>query len=109
MKFKLIKNKYELSKYFEIRKKIIDFYNPKNNKDFIYIDNLSHIYINMKFMGCKYNVKTEKIINNIIAKMNSKYRNDKNNNKIKNNKNNKKDKLINKVKSKHVKVLKHKK
>ena len=95
MKFKLIKNKYELSKYFEIRKKIIDFYNPKNKKDFIYIDNLSHIYINMKFMICKYNVKIEKIINNIIAKMNNK-------------KNNNKDKL-NKVKSNHVKVLKHKK
>ena len=96
MKFKLIKNKYELNKYFEIRKKIIDFYNPKNKKDFIYIDNLSHIYINMKFMDCKYNVKTEKIINNIVEKMNNK-------------KNNKKDKLNNKVKSNHVKVLKHKK
>jgi len=72
MKFNLIKNKYELNKHFEIRKKIIDFYDPKNNQDFIYINNLSHIYINIKFLNCTYNSKTEKIINNFLEKLNKK-------------------------------------
>jgi len=72
MKFNLIKNKYELNKHFEIRKKIIDFYDPKNNQDFIYINNLSHIYINMKFLNCTYNSKTEKIVNNLLEKLNKK-------------------------------------
>ena len=72
MKFNLVKNKYELNKHFEIRKKIIEFYNPKNNQDFIYINNLSHIYINMKFLNCKYNSKTEKIVNNLLQKFNKK-------------------------------------
>lgn len=70
MKFNLMKNKYELNKYFEIRKKIIEFYNPKNNQDFIYINNLSHIYINMKFLNCTYNSKIEKIVNNLAEKVN---------------------------------------
>ena len=80
MKFNLMKNKYELNKHFEIRKKIIDFYDPKNNQDFIYINNLSHIYINMKFLNCTYNSKTEKIVNNLLENFN------KNNKKINNKK-----------------------
>jgi hypothetical protein len=99
MKFNVLKNKYELNKYFEIRKKIIDFYNPKNKKDFIYINNLSHIYINIKFNYCKYNIKTEKIINNIVSQMN---------NTIKKNKiieNNSFSKLNNKVKTNKVKKV----
>jgi len=84
MKFNLIKNKYELNKHFEIRKKIIDFYDPKNNQDFIYINNLSHIYINMKFLNCTYNSKTEKIVNNLLEKVN---KNKKVNSKVNSNKN----------------------
>ena len=84
MKFNLIKNKYELNKHFEIRKKIIDFYDPKNNQDFIYINNLSHIYINMKFLNCTYNSKTEKIVNNLLEKLN---KNKKVNSKVNSNKN----------------------
>ena len=88
MKFNLIKNKYELNKHFEIRKKIIDFYDPKNNQDFIYINNLSHIYINMKFLNCTYNSKTEKIINNFLEKLNKKINKNSNKNiNIKNSKN----------------------
>jgi hypothetical protein len=88
MKFNLIKNKYELNKHFEIRKKIIDFYDPKNNQDFIYINNLSHIYINMKFLNCTYNSKTEKIVNNLLEKLNKKINKNSNKNiNIKNSKN----------------------
>ena len=88
MKFNLIKNKYELNKHFEIRKKIIDFYDPKNNQDFIYINNLSHIYINIKFLNCTYNSKTEKIINNFLEKLNKKINKNSNKNiNIKNSKN----------------------
>ena len=95
MKFNLIKNKYELNKHFEIRKKIIEFYNPKNNQDFIYINNLSHIYINMKFLNCKYNSKIEKIVNNLTEKVNKNKIKIKNSNKV-NNKINTKVKNINK-------------
>lgn len=69
MKLNIQKNKYESNNYFELRKKFIQITNPKTNKDLIYYDNLSKIFINMIFLKCRYNKKTEKNINNIVKKM----------------------------------------
>ena len=69
MKYNLEKNKYEPIHYFEIRKKIINSIDIKNNKDFKYYDNLSHIFINIISFKCRYNAKTEKIIFDIVKKI----------------------------------------
>ena len=69
MKYNLEKNKYEPIHYFEIRKKIINSIDIKNNKDFKYYDNLSHIFINIIFFKCRYNAKTENLIYEIIKNM----------------------------------------
>lgn len=76
MKFNIHKNNHELNNQYEIRKKIITYCNPKNKNDLIYFENLSHIFINIVFLKCTYNKKTELIIYNLIKKM-------KNNNLIK--------------------------
>ena len=66
------KNIYELKNHYDIRKKIITFLEPKNKKDLIYYENLSYIFINMIFLKNKYNKDTEKIIYDIIKKINNK-------------------------------------
>ena len=63
------KNKYELTYQYQIRQKIIQFLKPKTKKDRIYYENLSHIFINMVFLQCKYDKKTESLIESIILKM----------------------------------------
>ena len=69
MKFNIFQNKYEINNHFLIRKKIINFIKPKNEKEFIYYNNLSNIFINIVFFKCKYDKKTEKEIFEIIKKM----------------------------------------
>ena len=59
------KNKYELTYPYQIRQKIIQFLKPKTKKDRIYYENLSHIFINMVFLQCKYDKKTESLIESI--------------------------------------------
>ena len=43
MKYNISQNKYEINNHFSIRKKIINFVKPKNEKEFIYYNNLSNI------------------------------------------------------------------
>lgn len=69
MKYNISQNKYEINNHFSIRKKIINFVKPKNEKEFIYYNNLSNIFINIIFFKCKYNNKTEKKIFDIVKKM----------------------------------------
>ena len=68
---KLKKNKYELDEHFKIRKKFIDLLKPNNKKNFINVENLSFIFINMVFLKCKYQVNTEKNILDTIISSNS--------------------------------------
>ena len=69
MKFNIHKNDHELNNHYEIRKKIITYFNPKNKNDLIYFENLSHIFINLVFLKCNYNKKTELLIYNLIKNM----------------------------------------
>lgn len=69
MKFNIFQNKYEINNHFLIRKKIINFLKPKTNKDLIYYNNLSNIFINIIFFRCKYDKKTENKIFDIVKKM----------------------------------------
>ena len=76
-KIKIKKNTigYELKKYdyesdfiYQIRKRFIDFYKPKNEKDFKLYEMYSNILINMVFLKCKYSSKTENKIKNYVNK-----------------------------------------
>jgi hypothetical protein len=73
---KLKKNNYELDEYFKLRKKFIELFKTNNKKDFIYVENLSFIFINMVFLKCKYSNLTEKNI--LLTIQSSKSRNLKN-------------------------------
>lgn len=72
MNYNIQQDNYEIKKYFNIRKKIINYFKPKNNEDYIYYNNLSNIFINIIYLRCKYNKKTEKIIFEKINKTNNK-------------------------------------
>ena len=73
---KLKKNNYELDEYFKLRKKFIELFKTNNKKDFIYVENLSFIFINMVFLKCRYSNITEKNI--LLTIQSSKSRNLKN-------------------------------
>ena len=68
MKYIIKKNKDEIDLYYHIRKVFIDISNPKNKKDFDLITMYSHILINMLFLKCRYENKTEKKIKEFLEK-----------------------------------------
>ena len=59
---------YESDFIYNIRKRFIDFYKPKNEKEFKLYEMYSNILINMVFLKCKYSPKTEKKIKDYINK-----------------------------------------
>lgn len=67
----LKKNKYELIDQYKIRKKFIELSKPINKKEYVYLENLSFIFINMVFLKCRYQEETEKNIISIINSSNS--------------------------------------
>jgi hypothetical protein len=66
--YELKKHYYESEFIYQIRKRFIDFYKPKNEKDFKLYEMYSNILINMVFLKCKYIPKTEKKIKDYINK-----------------------------------------
>lgn len=66
MKYILKKNKNEILLYYNIRKLFIDITNPKTEKKFKLYEMYSNILINIIFLKCRYEKKTEKIIINFI-------------------------------------------
>lgn len=66
------KDKYELLYHYEIRKKFINFLQPKSKKELLYHENLSNILINIIFLKCKYDMNTHKLIFEILKKINDK-------------------------------------
>ena len=61
-KFSIQKKENEIFLYYELRKKFIDSFKPKNIKEFKLLEMYSNIFINMVFLKCRYNTKTEKKI-----------------------------------------------
>ena len=66
------KDKYEIKNYYNIRTKFVNFLQPKSKKELIYYENLSNILINIIFFKCKYNNDTQKLIFDIVKKINDK-------------------------------------
>ena len=71
------KNKYvnhiekkedEIELYYEIRKIFIDTQKPKTLKQFKLANMYSNVLINMLFLQCKYQTKTEKRIKDFLSK-----------------------------------------
>ena len=59
MKYIISKNNYELEFYYQIRKKYIEYCQPKNKKELIYYTNFSNILINIYFLGNGYSKTTQ--------------------------------------------------
>ena len=66
------KNEYEIKNYYELRKKFVNFLQPKSKIELIYHENLSHILINIVYLKCKYNDETQNLILDILKKINDK-------------------------------------
>lgn len=64
----LEKNENEINLYFNIRKKFIETLKPKNIKEFKLFEMYSNVLINMIFLKCHYQEKTEKKIKDFIKK-----------------------------------------
>jgi hypothetical protein len=64
--YKVIKKDYELNAHFYLRKTFIDFFKPKTSKQFDILDMYSHIFINILYLKCRYQKKTEKKIMEFI-------------------------------------------
>ena len=56
----------EIYLYFNIRKLFIDLLRPENTKKLKLLEMYSHIFINMIFLKCRYQDKTEKIIEDFL-------------------------------------------
>jgi hypothetical protein len=58
----------EVNLYFNIRKLFIELLQPKNNKEYKLYEAYSHIFINIVFLKCRYNKKTEDFIKKFLKK-----------------------------------------
>lgn len=66
--YDLEKNENEINLYFTIRKIFIQTLKPKNLKEFKLYEMYSNILINILFLKCHYQTKTEKKIKDFINK-----------------------------------------
>ena len=57
---------YELDQSFEMRKLFISKFNPKSLQDFIEAKRLALIWVNFKFIGCKYPIDVMETIRQIL-------------------------------------------
>ena len=55
-----------------MRKKFIEYLNPKNKKQLLLYSNYSNILINIIFLGNKYEIDKMKIIKDILISKNNK-------------------------------------
>jgi len=69
MKNKTLK-KYEneIDLYYNVRKLFIELLKPKNLKETKLYEAYSHIFINIIFLKCRYEEKTEKFIKDFLKK-----------------------------------------
>tara|TARA_B100001175_G_C19464124_1_gene618127 strand:+ start:411 stop:656 length:246 start_codon:yes stop_codon:yes gene_type:complete len=70
--YKIKKNTNELEENYKIRKKFIEYLNPKNKKELILYTNYSNILINIIYLGNKYERNKMEIISNILKSKNNK-------------------------------------
>jgi hypothetical protein len=62
------KGKDEINLYYNLRKEFIILSNPKSDKEFKLYEMYSHILIDIIFLKCRYEKKTEKMILTYIKK-----------------------------------------
>ena len=84
-KFVIKRNKNEIDLFYNIRKLFINTNNPKTKTNFLLTEMYSNILINMLFLKCRYEKKTEKPIINFIKKYKSNLKIYTLNNKLNNN------------------------
>ena len=72
MRYEIKKNTNELDENYKIRKKFIEYLNPKNKKQLLLYSNYSNILINIIFLGNKYEIDKMKIIKYILISKNNK-------------------------------------
>jgi hypothetical protein len=58
----------EIDLYFQIRKLFIELLKPKNNKEYKLYESYSHMFINIIFLKCRYQKKSEKFIKSFLDK-----------------------------------------
>ena len=68
-KYKIEKKDNEIELYFSIRKNFIESLKPKNEKELKLLNMYSNILLNMLFLKCKYEIKTEKKIMSFLKKL----------------------------------------
>ncbi len=62
------KKENEPELFYRIRRKFVELSNPKNNKELKLNEMYSNILINMVFLKCSYQDKTEEFIRNFLKK-----------------------------------------
>ena len=72
MKYEIKKNTNELDENYKIRKKFIEYLNPKNRKQLLLYSNYSNMLINIIYLGNKYERNKMEIISNILKSKNNK-------------------------------------
>ena len=73
MKYEIKKNTNELDENYKIRKKFIEYLNPKNKKQLFLYSNYSNILVNIIFLRNKYEIDKMKIIKDILMSKNNKF------------------------------------
>jgi hypothetical protein len=73
MKEVLKKKENEPQLFYNMRKLFIDILKPKNKKQFSLYDMYSNIFINMIFLRCTYQKKTEDFIKDFFQKNKKKF------------------------------------
>ena len=66
--YTLKKNENEIDLYFNIRKLFIELLKAKNKKEYNLYESYSHMFINIVFLKCRYEEKSEIFIKNFLDK-----------------------------------------
>ena len=67
-KYYIKKGENEINLYYNLRKEFIILSNPKSDKEFKLYEMYSHILIDIVFLKCRYQKKTEQYIKDFMAK-----------------------------------------
>lgn len=73
--YKVIKKENETNAQFYLRKIFITFYEPKTIKEYNLLNMYSNILINIIYLKCRYNSKTEKKIKDFLKKYKNELKN----------------------------------
>jgi len=71
--FKIKRRDFEPELFFKIRNTFIDLLKPKNKNELDLYDMYSNIFINIFFLDCRYQAKTENFIKDFLKKYKSKF------------------------------------